>query len=322
MSAASCNSRRANSTRWNCPPESAPTRRLRKSSRPSVASASATARLRRAIEAAPDADLAPKPHGHAVEHRDREAAVDVDLLRQIGDVAAVVSPSRLRLPPSGLSSPDDALEQGRLAGAVRPDQREQLAAVDLAGDVMHGGVAVVAERQIVEADGRRLAHGSSRAPTANEGPQQGGDGADHGEARRHRKTQEREALSRRRRARARAVVLMADAASLVHGRASLPHGVANRVRWPGLGRLGRAAGLAQPGDLERHLLGRDVLRRRARAAPARLCRSAKSRPPSRIGGRWRRRTCRRRRRGRRRRRPSATAAGAPCRVCISSFRAR
>ena len=39
------------------------------------------------IEAAPEADLAPQPHGGAVEHGDREAAVDVDLLREIGDVA-------------------------------------------------------------------------------------------------------------------------------------------------------------------------------------------------------------------------------------------
>ena len=50
----------------------------------------------------------------------------------------------------------DALEQGRFAGAVRPDQGEQLASRHLALDVMHGGATVVAERQIAKADGRGL----------------------------------------------------------------------------------------------------------------------------------------------------------------------
>src|SRR4026208_40977 len=39
------------------------------------------------IETAPDADRAPWPHGGAVEYRDWERAVDVDLLRKVSDVA-------------------------------------------------------------------------------------------------------------------------------------------------------------------------------------------------------------------------------------------
>src|SRR6476661_10875636 len=58
---------------------------------------------------------------------------------------------------------------------------------------------------------------------------------------------------------------MADAASLVHGRASLP--MALQRLWLGSGRLGRAAGLAQPGDFERDLLRRDVLRREREQHP-------------------------------------------------------
>src|SRR5690242_781379 len=44
-------------------------------------------RLARAIEAAPGADLTPQPHRHAVEYGNGKAAVDLDLLGKIGDVA-------------------------------------------------------------------------------------------------------------------------------------------------------------------------------------------------------------------------------------------
>jgi hypothetical protein len=59
--------------------------------------------------------------------------------------------SSLRLPPSGLSY--DPFEQGRLAGAVRSDGGEKLALGHLTIDVMHGGMAIIAEREIVEGDG-------------------------------------------------------------------------------------------------------------------------------------------------------------------------
>ena len=123
------------------------------------------------IEAAPGADLAPQPHRHAVEHRDREAAVDLDLLRQIGDVRFVEAVA-VEAAAERLELADDALEQGRLAGAVRADDGEQRAALDLAGDVMHGGMPVIAERQVVEDDGRLgggdmvMSTPTARRPTA------------------------------------------------------------------------------------------------------------------------------------------------------------
>src|SRR5262249_34036315 len=46
-------------------------------------------RLAGTCEAAPSADLAPKSHRHAVEHGNGEAAVDLDLLREIRDVCLV-----------------------------------------------------------------------------------------------------------------------------------------------------------------------------------------------------------------------------------------
>src|SRR6478672_13446194 len=119
-----------------------------------------------AVEPAPGSDLAPKTHGNSVEHSDREAPVDVDLLRQVGDVAPL-EPVEAEGTGKRLELPYDALEQGGLAGAVRPDKREQVAAGDLAGDVMHGGMPVITERQIVKADGRRLRlrHASAHSQT-------------------------------------------------------------------------------------------------------------------------------------------------------------
>src|SRR5262249_33304161 len=49
---------------------------------------------------------------------------------------------------------DDAFEQGRLAGAVRPHDRQQRALVDLAVEVMHGRVTLVPEREIRESQCR------------------------------------------------------------------------------------------------------------------------------------------------------------------------
>src|SRR4029079_11545334 len=59
---------------------------------------------------------------------------------------------------------EDAFEQGRLAGAVRPDNGEQRSPPDFAGDVTHRRMAVVAERQVAKnEDGRRILHGHLNA---------------------------------------------------------------------------------------------------------------------------------------------------------------
>ena len=83
-------------------------------------------RFARGIEPAPGADLAPQPHRHAVEHRDGEAAIDVDLLRQVGDVG-LGQPVEIDTAAERLELAHDALEQRRFAGAVGSDDGEQLA---------------------------------------------------------------------------------------------------------------------------------------------------------------------------------------------------
>jgi len=72
-------------------------------------------------------------------------------LREIGEVAGL-EPVEAERAGKWLELPDNALEQGRLAGTVRTHQSEQVVADNLARDVVHGRVPVVAERQIVEAD--------------------------------------------------------------------------------------------------------------------------------------------------------------------------
>jgi hypothetical protein len=102
-----------------------------------------------AIEPAPGANVVPKPHGHGIEHGNRERPVDVDLLGEIGDVASL-EPNKAEGTRKRLELPDDAPEQSGFAGAIRPDQREQIATGNLAGDVMHSRVPVVAEGQIMK----------------------------------------------------------------------------------------------------------------------------------------------------------------------------
>ena len=53
-------------------------------------------------------------------------------------------------PASGLMAPDDALEQRRLAGAVRPDHGEHRALLHRAIEVMDRRVPVITEREIAE----------------------------------------------------------------------------------------------------------------------------------------------------------------------------
>jgi hypothetical protein len=121
----------------------------------------------RAVEAVPSTDVAPESHGYGVEHSDREAVVDVDLLREIGNVAGL-EPIEAERTGKWLELTDDALEQGRLAGAVRTHQSEQVAANNLSRDMVHRRVPVVAERQIVKADGWkfRLTHGRAHSQTS------------------------------------------------------------------------------------------------------------------------------------------------------------
>jgi len=90
------------------------------------------------------AEARPAAEQHRVEHRDREGAVDLRLLRQVGDAPrAAFDPA---LEPS--HQPEHRLEQRALARAVGADDGGDLAGRDLGRDVMHGGMPVVGDREV------------------------------------------------------------------------------------------------------------------------------------------------------------------------------
>ena len=95
---ASCSSRRANSMRCICPPDSVPIGRGSKPVRPTAAIALSDGVAILAADAAEQAFAAPQPHRHHVVDADREAAVDLGDLRQIGDV---LRPHAVALDPAG-----------------------------------------------------------------------------------------------------------------------------------------------------------------------------------------------------------------------------
>ena len=92
----------------------------RSRSRPTASSAwAAAARMARA-DAAEDADPAPMAELDRIEDRDREAAIDVGLLRQVGDLGAPdAAPSSMR-PASGRSSPTMAFSSVVLPAPLGP----------------------------------------------------------------------------------------------------------------------------------------------------------------------------------------------------------
>src|SRR5262249_53078534 len=101
-----------------------------------------------------------------IENRDWKAAVDLGLLRQIGDLRA---PHRTQFDPSGQRSQesDDSLQQRGLAGAVGTDDRGQRARPEAAAQMMDRRMAVIAQREIIEPDGSSAHDHQSRAqPTA------------------------------------------------------------------------------------------------------------------------------------------------------------
>jgi len=63
--------------------------------------------------------------------------------------------------------PGDAPKQRRLAGAVRPDHRQQRAGGNLAIKVMHRRMAVIAQRDIAKLQLRRHAHLIASQTTAH-----------------------------------------------------------------------------------------------------------------------------------------------------------
>ena len=111
-------------------------------------------------------------HGQVVEQLDRlprpgQTAPGTDVWRQAGDVGAVQLDRAAMLHESG-----DGVDERGLAGAVRADQTDQLAGLDVEIDTDHGVHA--AERDRDAAGGQHRAHGSVTIavgpPAASAGP--------------------------------------------------------------------------------------------------------------------------------------------------------
>ncbi len=188
---ASWSIRRANSRRWVCPPDSAPIWRRSKPVRPTAASASRTFCASALLKPAEQPDAAPKTHGGHVEHVDGKAEVDLRRLRQIGDFflfARAAAPNSIA-PPIGLTHADQRLDEGGLARAIGAADGEQRAGRNGPVEVMHGGMAVVAEREVAQGDRRRE---SGQRPK-HASPQQGHDDQREADASRGGQAQQGEA---------------------------------------------------------------------------------------------------------------------------------
>ena len=99
----------------------------------------------------------PQPGADQIEYRDREAAVDIHRLRQVGDIPDIEI-ARYDRARQRRENADDAAKQRGFAGAVRPDDGEQGTGGDLAGEVVHRRVPVVTQRDVLELQLRRHAH--------------------------------------------------------------------------------------------------------------------------------------------------------------------
>ena len=115
-------------------------------------------------DAAQHPAAAPQSHCHHVVNADRKRTVDIGHLRQVGDAAAIdfitLDRARERLERAG-----DCLEQGRLAGAVGADHREQRAVIHDSVEMMHRRMAVIAQREILQSQLRhRFAPRSADRP--------------------------------------------------------------------------------------------------------------------------------------------------------------
>ncbi len=71
--------------------------------------------------------------------------------REVADVAAV----ELDAACGRIVEAEDRVEQGGLAGAVRTDESDDLALVDVEGGVVHGGQPTETDGDVVRLDQRR-----------------------------------------------------------------------------------------------------------------------------------------------------------------------
>jgi hypothetical protein len=95
------------------------------------------------------AETRPAPEQHGVEHRDREGAIDLGLLRQVGDAPGRALDAALDV----RRETKQRLQECALASAVGADDGSHLGGGDLGRQVMHRGMAVVAHGQVDQAKG-------------------------------------------------------------------------------------------------------------------------------------------------------------------------
>ena len=107
-------------------------------------------------DAAPGSQLVPQAHRHHVGHRDGKAAVHFSLLRQVGHAhgmaLALGAGQALHLALHGLEHARQRLDQCGLARAVGADHGQQVTRRNAGVQVVDGGVALVAQRQVVQDD--------------------------------------------------------------------------------------------------------------------------------------------------------------------------
>ena len=101
--------------------------------------------------AAPEAEAPPASHRHQIEDAQRKAAVDLAGLGQVGDGIGTTGPVDPSVEAADFT--DDPLEQGRFSRAVGTDKREKGSGGNNPVQMMHGGMAIVAERQTTQGDG-------------------------------------------------------------------------------------------------------------------------------------------------------------------------
>ena len=115
----------ATKARWRCPPDSSRSGRSARSvmaTRLHGARRRPPGRRRARRRSSPGGGVA--AHRHGLAHGDGQVLVGVGGLEHVGDAApALAGAGRRAGPDRGSSSPATALQHGRLAGAVRPDQR-------------------------------------------------------------------------------------------------------------------------------------------------------------------------------------------------------
>ena len=113
------------------------------------------------VEGAEEADARHRAHGDEVPHIDRKGAIDVDDLRQIGDVAGRPA-APVDAPAERRQKPGERLEQGRFASAIRTADGETCARRDLALEMVDGGTAIISQGEIEEPDRRRRQRGRAQ----------------------------------------------------------------------------------------------------------------------------------------------------------------